>query len=277
VTLTITDDFGRRALLESRAPKLAGEDTVMRLLERNARVGTRYGGGFVQSIDGRTGGRRGTRPIDWFYYLNGIEASVGAAGVHVRPGDRIWWDRHDWGATLSTPAVVGSFPEPFRHRAAAGQPVRVHCAPARSAACPVVVAALRAEGVAATDRAARPGERSAAVRVLVGLWPSLRHDRAASQLEHGPAPGGVYARPDPSGRALAVLDQTARTVRTLGAGAGLVAATRRASEDPSWIVTGTDEAGLLAAARSLREPLLHDRFAVAVSASHVLALPEVSA
>ena len=32
-------------------------DTVMRVLERSARVSTRYGGGFVQSIDGVEGKR----------------------------------------------------------------------------------------------------------------------------------------------------------------------------------------------------------------------------
>src|SRR3954447_15159469 len=116
--LTVTQDFGSRAGRVFTAPKVSGQETVMRLLERNAKVTTRFGGGFVQSIDGVAGGRRAGRPVDWVYYVHGGEASAGAGGA--RPpargaGDGVWWARHDWGATLRVPAVVGSFPEPFRH------------------------------------------------------------------------------------------------------------------------------------------------------------------
>ena len=46
----------------------------MRLLQRKFEVETRYGGGFVQEIDGVGGGREAGRPVDWFFYVNGIEA-----------------------------------------------------------------------------------------------------------------------------------------------------------------------------------------------------------
>ena len=55
--LLVTQGFGVQTLLQSPAPKVSGADTVMRLLERNARVTTRYGGGFVESIDGRSARR----------------------------------------------------------------------------------------------------------------------------------------------------------------------------------------------------------------------------
>ena len=85
----------------------------MRLLQRNYDVETRYGGGFVQEIDGVAGGRESGRPADWFYYVNGIEAPVGAAERRVAAGERVWWDHHAWEAAQRVPAVVGSFPEPF--------------------------------------------------------------------------------------------------------------------------------------------------------------------
>jgi hypothetical protein len=113
--LTVTQEFGARAAKRLDAPKVSGSETVMRLLQRNAKVTTRFGGGFVQSIDGVAGGRSGGRPVDWFYYVNGVEASEGAAAKRLNPGDRVWWDRHDWGAAQRVPAVVGSFPEPFLH------------------------------------------------------------------------------------------------------------------------------------------------------------------
>lgn len=65
VRLTVTDGFGSRTVLERASPQVRGKDTVMRLLQRNAKVTTKYGGGFVQSVDGVSGGREEGRPLDW--------------------------------------------------------------------------------------------------------------------------------------------------------------------------------------------------------------------
>ena len=73
-----------------------------------------------------------------------------------------------------------------------------------------------------------------------------------------------------------MLDQRGRTTRTLRAGAGLVAATRLRDDQPVWIVTGTDDAGTLDAARALEEGALSDKFALAISAGRAVALPEVT-
>src|SRR3954465_1882188 len=111
--LTVTQDFGSRAQHDLEAPKVSGSETVMRLLQRNAKVTTRFGGGFVQSNAGIAAGRRDGPPLDWFHYVNGLEASAGAGATRLHAGDRVWWDRHDWGAAQRVPAVVGSFPEPL--------------------------------------------------------------------------------------------------------------------------------------------------------------------
>src|SRR5215203_5495277 len=97
--LLVTADFGSRVIVRDDAPKVRGADTVMRLLQRNTKVTTRYGGGFVQSIDGKTGGRENGVPTDWFFFVNGILSEKGATSVKVHPGARVWWDRHDWTAT----------------------------------------------------------------------------------------------------------------------------------------------------------------------------------
>src|SRR4051812_5704640 len=98
--LTVTRDFGSESLGRHRIRSVSDSDTVMRLLQGDFEVGTRYGGKFVQEIDGVAGGRQGGGRVDWFYYVNGIEASRGAADRRVHPGDRIWWDHHDWSATM---------------------------------------------------------------------------------------------------------------------------------------------------------------------------------
>src|SRR5665648_948605 len=83
VRLTVTRDFGARVLHGARAPSVVGQETVMSLLQRNATVSTRYGGGFVQSIDGLSGGVKAGEARDWFYYVNGVQAPRGAADTTV--------------------------------------------------------------------------------------------------------------------------------------------------------------------------------------------------
>jgi len=84
VQLVVTQDFGTRSLADLPEPEAGGSDTVMRLLSRNLQVTTRYGGGFVQSVNGVSGGTAKGRPVDWFYYVNGVEAGEdqGACGHH---------------------------------------------------------------------------------------------------------------------------------------------------------------------------------------------------
>ena len=90
------------------------------------------------------------------------------------------------------------------------------------------------------------------LRVKVGVWADVRRDPAVRQLEEGPKASGVYARPTAAGDAIALLDPQGETVRTLGAGGGLVAATTLGGEAPTWIVTGTDAVGARRGRRAAR-------------------------
>lgn len=276
-SLTVTLDFGEHTLLDTASPKTSGQETVMRLTERNATVTTRYGGGFIQSIDGRAGGRSGGRPVDWFYYVNGIEAPKGAADTPVYDGDRIWWDRHDWGATQRIPAVVGSFPEPFLHgRDGKRLPVLVECADLSSAACDAVVNTFTKLGVVAARNRVRASFVRDTLRVLVGPWVALRDDATVRRMEQGPQASGVYARPTADGKRITILHPDGSPARTLGAGTGLVAATANEDDPPIWVITGTDAAGIAAAAGALDESALHDRFALAIAGGRGLHVPQVT-
>ncbi len=110
-TLWVTRDRGASVLYSGRVPAgLNGIQTV----ERKLKVTTRYGGRYVQSIDGISGSLAGQH--DWFYFVDGIEGGRSAAEVTVQPGAVLWWDFRHWSpATMEVPAVVGAFPEPFLH------------------------------------------------------------------------------------------------------------------------------------------------------------------
>ena len=62
-------------------------------------------------------------------------------------------------------------------------------------------------------------------------------------------------------------------VRTLRAGGGLVATTSVEEQAPTWVVTGTDEVGLAAAAAALTEERLERHFALAVESGSDIPLP----
>jgi hypothetical protein len=110
-TLWVTRDRGAHVLYAGKVP--AGLDGIQSV-ERKLKVATRYGGRYLQSIDGVSGSL--TEQDDWFYFINGIEGDRSAAEVTLRPGDVVWWDFRHWtGSTMSVPVVVGAYPEPFLH------------------------------------------------------------------------------------------------------------------------------------------------------------------
>ncbi|HTU84224.1 MAG TPA: DUF4430 domain-containing protein [Solirubrobacteraceae bacterium] len=273
VALTVTRDFGSVPVGSVTERQVSGSQTVMRMLERSFRITTRYGGGFVESIDGFSGtsDRR-----DWFYYVNGIEAPLGAAGTSVHKGDRIWWDLHDWSATDSIPAVVGSYPEPFVHGIDGRRyPTTLECASDTTAACQKVTSQLDAIGVKVASQAlGAGGSGTDSLAVVVGTWRDIQGQFDASEIEHGPDSSGIYARfAGTNGSALELLNPHAQVARTLGGAAGLVAAIGNSSTAPVWIVTGTDAAGVSAAAAALTPARLDYHFAVAVQGQTVLPVP----
>jgi hypothetical protein len=271
VGVTVTREFGADPVLEASADAKES-DTVMRVLEAQAKIETRYGGGYVSSIEGISETERGGDPYDWFFFVDGVESPVGAAEYSLGGDERIWWDFRDWSATNHVPAVVGSWPAPFvggyegeRH------PVYVDCTagPSREP-CETVTAALEGEGV---KLAKRPS--GTAIEVLVGTWSELRGDATARQLEGGPGESGVYAKFEGDGGAsrLAGLDADGNHAREFGPEAGLVAATRRLEGPPVWLVTGISDAGVQEAAQLLNEDDLRDHYAVAVEGGEETPLP----
>ncbi len=271
VTLTVTRDFGSRLVGRVVERHVPGSETVMRMLERHFEVATKYGGGFVEQIAGYSGS---STQRDWFYYVNGSEAARGSAGTAVHRGDHIWWDLHDWSAADHIPAVVGSFPEPFVSGSGGRRlPTVLECARDVEVACTRVTDELGKLGIPVANQLLGTGSGTDSVTLEVGTWRELRGQIVVQLIEQGPGSSGVYARFTGSGRQLELLDPHGRSVRTLAAGAGLVAATAQGSGAPTWLVTGTDRAGVADAAQALTPTALRDHFALAVQSGRALPLP----
>ncbi|MGN6202506.1 MAG: DUF4430 domain-containing protein [Solirubrobacterales bacterium] len=265
VELTVTREFGREPVLR-QSLEAKESDTVMRALEANADIETRFGGGFVHAIGGVAEGERGGDPYDWFFFVDGVESPIGGADVELKGSERVWWDYRDWSATNHVPAVVGSWPAPFTDGVAGkSHPVVLECDGGGSA-CDTARSALEREGVKLAS-----GSPKGAIRMLVGPWDRLREDPAAQLLEAGPGESGIYANFE--GSELVALDENGSPARQLGPDAGLVAATSRYGGPPVWLVTGGTAAAVSEAADSLDEAHLRDHYAVAIEGGKTTPLP----
>jgi len=275
VDLTVTREFGAVKMTESSG-EANESDTVMRFLEGEVDdLETRYGGGYVRSIDGIEETQRGGHPYDWFFYVNGVESPIGAAEVSLQGAERVWWDIHDWSATAHVPAVVGSWPAPFTTGWEGHAPAVIVECEGGGDACASVREALEGEGVKIAS-----GSPRGAIWVLVGPWAKVRSDPAAALIEGGPAESGVYAEFVPARGAAAAggwelvgLDENGKETRSFGADAGLVAATRHFEGPPVWVVTGATPGAVRAAAEALDSDDLRDHYAVVSEAGTVTPLP----
>ena len=271
--LEVTRDFGHRFLGgTARIANVNEGDTVMRFLEKTHDVETKFGGGFVDSIDGIRGNRADRQ--DWFYFVNGIEAGKGAADFGLSRGDRVQWDYRSWREAMRVPAIVGAYPEPMVSGSEGKRlPVRVQCAEQDSAACKEVMKRLSEDKVTATSSALQGAAGEDSIRVLVGPWSVLREVRGAAAIERGPRASGVYARF--RGDSLELLDPDGRVDRVAPPGTGLVAATEGGTSGIVWVVTGLDDGAVVRAAQGLDERRLHGAYAVAETPEAPVRLPVV--
>jgi hypothetical protein len=251
VALTVTRDFGATSVVELKHERVPAPPGLARIF-------------------GRYGQPRERASL----FVNGIAADKPAARLTLHGGDRVWLDQHDDAATKIS-AVVGSFPEPFLHGVGGKRlPVRVECDDPRGGPCAAVAEKLVSLGAVAGRSVISRSAADESLRVLVAPWSRLRgREFEADSIDAGPRSSGVFARFEAGGRRLVVLDPAGRPARTLGARTGFIATTTERERRPLWFVTGTDAAGVAAAARAFDESVLADRFALAISDDLPVAVP----
>lgn len=272
VQLRVTRDFGQKELAPPvERDKVRDSDTVMRLLQSSHQVVTRYGGAFVQSIDGLAGNKSAEH--DWFFYVNGTESSKGAADYKLSLSDVVQWDYHRWTATMHIPAIVGAYPQPFQS-GENGQrlPTRVECEDANGQECQDVVSALDDQDVVATQAVLGSSTGEKSLRVIVAPWKVVKDTITGRELQRGPATSGVFAR-FTAGGALSLLDGAGKVARQAPPGTGLVAAMIQEGGGVVWLVTGSDDTGVVRAAKALNPDTLRNAFAVAATPAGPVKLP----
>jgi hypothetical protein len=189
-TLWVTRDRGAIVVRFARVP--AGESAAQ-ALERVAKVETRYGGRYVQAVDGVAEHGRSS----WFYYVNGYLADRSAANYRLRRGDLAWWDYRAWRNPAQDPVVVGAFPQPFLNgydgkrrpavvvstdRLAHAVAKRLHARVVRRAPADANTLVLGGDGTTIALRGSSPG---APVRMRFGGDPKLLLRRWPFRYRYG--------------------------------------------------------------------------------------------
>lgn len=115
IEILVSKDFGQDRLSNKQINFEEGQ-TVLDVLNEHHEIETAYGGGFINSIDGLKSGftnQKNREKIDWFYYVNGILAQVGAGDYEVRTGDSVIWDYHNWDDSTYLSSIIGAYPKNF--------------------------------------------------------------------------------------------------------------------------------------------------------------------
>ncbi|NPV43495.1 MAG: DUF4430 domain-containing protein [Firmicutes bacterium] len=115
INIIVTKDFGNEILF-NKTVRFEADKSVMDVMEENFEISTAYGGGFIASIEGLKSGfldAKTRRKIDWFYYVNGALAQVGAKDYYLKPNDVVIWDYYDWSGNYYISNIIGAYPYNF--------------------------------------------------------------------------------------------------------------------------------------------------------------------
>jgi len=233
VPIAVTADWGTVAIADGAGTP----GSVVSATRGVTKIATTYGGRYVSSIGGKAGD--GTR--DWIFWINGIEASVGAADVKVSAQDSVWWDLHRWPGRVHVPAVIASWPMPLT-RGITGQSSPV------TADAPLSTA-LRKAGANVTLPAATSGPRA----LVGGGALLLKRDPTWRAAVTNPTAAGLTAWIDRKGH-VRVWDAQAQKARLVPNAVAVIVATTdgfSASDPPVVVVAGITPETAIAAAQYL--------------------------
>ncbi|KUG03495.1 hypothetical protein ASZ90_019131 [hydrocarbon metagenome] len=280
VRLLVTRNFGSQIILQETVG-IEKDWTIMELLNAKMKVETRYGGGFIDNINGLKSSSSGLsgEMQDWFYYVNGICPDVGGLDYIIDPGEVIWWDYHVWKAGFANAAVVGCYPEPFLHGYKGKiRSTTIMCPTDDLAAGHELEKALKAKGVA-NIKVMQIDEGLLANRqgptIVLGEWEKLQHSPFIQDFNQAYKRNGTGIHFNDM--KLELLDIKGQVKRNIEGSGGVIAAAGSGLGDPCplWLLSGTDLKGFqLALDTLINNPgKITGRYNAAITAGEVISVP----
>lgn len=282
VDLRVTKDFGKEDLFR-KSIELRARSSVMELLNNHLEVKTEYGGGFVNAINGLESGytnKKNKEKADWFYFMNGIMTNVGATEYYPINGDVIWWDYHWWGDIPFTPAVIGSFPQPFINGYQGQNPGTLILAGNN---CEDLAQSLKdalekagVEDVVVEGYEEKLAADRSRMTIVVALWEELSESKFWTGIQENRDKTGWFAELDKD--VFYPLNKKAQRQGAYKEGVGAILSTGMGMGDstPLWLLTGVDIKGLAEAADLLihHDHRISNKFGVLVADGEIIDLPK---
>lgn len=283
VLLAVTEDYGQNLIYKGPL-ELSEGLTVYDLLIATTEVTTDHGGSFISGINGVESVMKNSQGMraDWFYFVNGVCADVGALDYTLSAGDHVLWDYHGWqGGQQANGAIIGGYPEPFIHGygarsgatdilfASGYEPSGKALSTYLSALGGVVNMPMNLEGY--SERIAdRQGPT-----VVIGTWQQLSQIPYLKEMNTDGEASGTYYRYHDSGLDLLnaegqIIEQHPSGVATIMAhGSGL------GDANPLWVITGTDQKAVEKAVDLMlsSENALSNYYSLAITEDGLKALP----
>lgn len=99
-TVVVSQDKGQ-TLMSKKTLKIVKGESLMTYMHENYNITTAYGDDFMLAINGIKSQWTNVapaqrQPVDWFLYVNGTSAPVGAGDIIPQAGDVDNWDYHRW-------------------------------------------------------------------------------------------------------------------------------------------------------------------------------------
>ena len=286
VELIVTNNYGHQEMFNKEVG-LVKDEVGMEVLFRNLDIATAYGGGFVNEINGLesgftfyTGEER--RKEDWFYWVNGILAPVGVAEYRPQPGDVIWWDYHDWSVAMFIPAVVGSYPQPFKNGfwGKVSDTVILYEETFKDDAVALQESLLSSGVSVVTTTEYTPDLLQDPDRYVIALgsWSELSNESDfLKTINKKNKMVGVYGKFTDKG--LSTIDFKGQVIETYSKEAGLIYAHSPGINalKPFWCITGVDDKGVRSAVDVLinTPEKIQQMFSVVVTSNEIVNCPYV--
>ena len=271
VKIVVTTNFGKEVMLEQTI-EIEPDTSALEALKRVATVETKYGGNFVDAINGissRYMGGSGSKK-DWLWYMNGVSSNIGANDYVLEDGDIEHWDFRDWSYQQFIPAIIGEFPHPFLNGYQGKvKPTTIVYEEWFQDCAQLLIETLSELGV---------GELSAVTHNQLPKASQEQHNlivlgrqdnELILELNNLHKKLGFYTYFN-DGK-LVVLDAEGEVASEYGAGSGLIQATQNpwnpkgvgAGENVVWMISGTDDEGVRKAVQALTSSSSDLRYAYA--------------
>lgn len=278
VSVIISKDFGDEEL-ESKEINILEESSVMEVMESSFDIETAYGGGFVNGINGLKSGFTGVKEkkkIDWFYYVNGLLADVGAGEYYLKPGDIVIWDYHDWSKSIYLSSIIGAYPLNFinGHESLKTEILFGEDYNEEGNSLHKFLKEKGLEDIEIDDLSEEELQNGEINSILIGKWNEISKFKYIKDIYENGKKTGLFFKFDDN---ITALNAKGDISSVYERGAVVTSITKEYGlKGTLWLITGNDEASIKRAVKLLYEEpeKIRGKFSVIITENEIISIPK---